>query len=88
MAMSRLRGAVDEFANEVGIILKHKQTDAIITFASGKDTFVSLPTGYGKSVIFALLPSVFAKLQGKCHSVVTNWHVYQNQMLDFAFCGG
>jgi len=32
---------------------------------SGKDTFVALPTGYGKSIIYALLPSVFNKLRGK-----------------------
>ena len=52
MAMSRLRRAANESANELGIILKQKQTDAIISFASGKDTFVSLPTGYYNSVIF------------------------------------
>lgn len=25
-------------------------------FVSGNDTFVSLPTGYGKSIIYAILP--------------------------------
>ena len=29
--------------------IKDKQRDAILAFASGKDVFVSLPTGYGKS---------------------------------------
>ena len=43
---------MNESANELGIILKQKQTDAILSFASGKDTFVSLPTGYYNSVIF------------------------------------
>ena len=45
--------------------LKEKQIEAIDTFVSGHDTFVSLPTGYGKSVIFAALPLVFDSLRGK-----------------------
>ena len=36
--------------------LKPKQLEAVHTFMSGRDTFVSLPTGYGKSVIYAILP--------------------------------
>jgi len=45
--------------------LKPKQLEAIEAFVSGKDTFVSLPTGYGKSVIFAILPLLFDLLLGK-----------------------
>ena len=33
--------------------LKPKQLEAVKSFVSGQDTFVALPTGYGKSVIFA-----------------------------------
>ena len=32
--------------------IKEKQSDAILAFVSGKDVFVSLPTGYGKSFCF------------------------------------
>ena len=39
--------------------LKPKQLEAVRTFMSGRDTFVSLPTGYGKSVIYAILPLAF-----------------------------
>ena len=39
--------------------LKHKQTKAILSFVQGNDTFVALPTGYGKSLIHAALPYVF-----------------------------
>lgn len=39
--------------------LKPKQLKAIRTFMSGRDTFVSLPTDYGKSVIYAILPLAF-----------------------------
>ena len=39
--------------------LKPDQEKAIKTFVSGKVVFVSLPTGFGKSLCFALLPLVF-----------------------------
>ena len=40
--------------------LKPEQEATILAFVSGKDVFVSLPTGYGKSLCFGLLPRVFA----------------------------
>ena len=45
--------------------LKPKQVESIQSFASGKDTFVALPTGYGKSVIFTILPLLFDLMRGK-----------------------
>ena len=48
--------------------LKQKQEEALLSFLSGNDTFVSLPTGYGKSIIYGILPVVFDILLGKpCH---------------------
>ena len=44
--------------------LKDKQIEALTLFLKGKDTFVSLPTGYGKSVIYAALPLAFDYLKG------------------------
>ena len=44
--------------------LKSKQKEAILAFVLSKDTFVSLPTGYDKSLIFTMLPLVFDKLLG------------------------
>ena len=32
--------------------------------------FISLPTGYGKSICFALLPLVFDRMRGDVGSVV------------------
>lgn len=43
--------------------LKEKQLEAMATFVSGRDVFVSLPTGYGKLAIYALLPMVFDKIK-------------------------
>ena len=36
--------------------LRPQQRVAIKTFMQGKDVFVSLPTGYGKSLIYSVLP--------------------------------
>ena len=36
--------------------LKPEQMQAILEFINGRDIFVLLPTGYGKSLIYGLLP--------------------------------
>lgn len=43
---------------------EHEQTKAILLFVQGSDTFVALPTGYRKSLIYAALPYVFDVMQG------------------------
>ena len=43
---------------------KHPQTKSIQEFVSGNDDFVSVPTGYGKTVCYACLPLVFDTLHG------------------------
>ena len=42
--------------------LKDKQKEAVTSFASGKDVFVALPTGYGKSLCYQGLPCLFDTL--------------------------
>ncbi|XP_065898784.1 ATP-dependent DNA helicase RecQ-like [Dysidea avara] len=70
-----LPSALNHASQRMGIQgLKPKQLEAIEAFVSGKDTFVSLPTGYGKSIIFAMLPLLFDFLfgaQGSIAVVVT-----------------
>ena len=53
--------AISEVLREIGAAsLKEKQREALLTFLSGSNTFVVLPTGYdGKSLIYAMLPLVF-----------------------------
>jgi len=36
--------------------LKTEQKEAVKAFVEGNDVFVSLPTGFGKSLCFALFP--------------------------------
>ena len=78
--------AITRSAEEIGLSLKPKQLEAIQKFCSGKDVFVSLPTGYGKSVIYAILPSIFDKLRG---SVVLNKQTCMHScILTFNLCVG
>ena len=63
---SAVVAAVREAALSLGYQhLKEKQIEAACQVLSGKDTFIALPTGYGKSIVYALLPRAFDKLQGK-----------------------
>ena len=58
--LQHLRTAIDESAKQLGYTsLKEKQKEAAMAVLSGRDTFVALPTGYGKSVVYALLPKAF-----------------------------
>ena len=43
--------------------LKPEQLKAVMAFLEGRDVFVSLPTGFGKSMIYGILPAVFDKLR-------------------------
>ena len=38
--------------------LKQEQVQAVVEFVSGRDVFVSLPIGYGKSLMYESLPEV------------------------------
>uniref|UniRef100_A0A1X7VJQ2 Helicase ATP-binding domain-containing protein n=1 Tax=Amphimedon queenslandica TaxID=400682 RepID=A0A1X7VJQ2_AMPQE len=44
--------------------------DAIMAFMSGVDVFLSLPTGYGKSMIYAMLPMAFDLYKEQQGSIV------------------
>jgi len=39
--------------------LRAKQQEAILAFMRGRDVFVALPTGCGKSLCYAILPGAF-----------------------------
>jgi len=48
----------------VGCSVNEVETIETKTAGSGRDTIVALPSGYRKSVIFAVLPLLFDKLLG------------------------
>jgi len=51
---------ISDEARQLGINqLKPKQKDAIVMFVQGQEVFVSLPTGYGKSIIYAALSYIY-----------------------------
>ena len=50
--------------------LKKEQEKAIVSFMEGNDVFVCLPTGFGKSLCYFCLPSLFDIIRNKVdHSV-------------------
>ena len=63
--------------------LKLKQLEALQRFVPGKDTFIALPTGYGKSVIFVIL--ILAGMSLNYNHVM---HIYIATciMVDSFFC--
>ena len=50
--------------------LRKEQDRVVRAFVAGRDVFAALPTGYGKSLCFALLPYVFDALRKKAGSIV------------------
>ena len=50
--------------------LRPEQETALLSFLSGRDVFVSLPTGYGKSLCYAALPAAFDSLKKTSNSIV------------------
>ena len=72
LAMANKEKAIDSVCSTVGIAsLKAKQREAITRFVGGEDVFIYLPTGFGKSLCYALLPLVFDYLRGSAgHSIV------------------
>lgn len=52
-----IKKAVTKYDSE--IILKPKQLESLSNIYDGKDCIVNLPTGFGKSLIFHLLPCLF-----------------------------
>ena len=56
--------AVSEAAPKLGYdSLKPEQFSAIVEFVKGRDVFVILPTGFGKSLCYASLPLVYDIVQ-------------------------
>ena len=58
--------AIHSACDHLGVqSLKEKQKEAIKAIIAHQDVFICLPTGYGKSLCYALLPLVFDSLLGR-----------------------
>ena len=58
--LQTISALIPEAASNIGYdSVKSKQIQAVLEFCKGKDIFASLPTGYGKTLIFAVFPLLF-----------------------------
>ena len=63
--------AIESAAKAMGYdTLKPEQKKAVSDFVNGRDVFVALPTGFGKSVCYGCLPVVYDILRSKKNSIV------------------
>ena len=51
--------------------LKEKQYEAVVAFLEGNDVFLVVPTGYGKSIVYGILPLAFDLIKGKFYSFLS-----------------
>ena len=61
---AEVRTSAAQAAREFGYVLKPKQ-EVVLAFVGGQDVLVSLPTGFGKMLCFAVLPWTFDQLRGE-----------------------
>ncbi len=72
---SHLDGIIVKAAGSLGYTLKPEQKQALLKFVGGQEVLVSLPTGFGKSLCYILLPRIFDLLRGvenKCVIIVVS----------------
>ena len=50
--------------------LSAEQQEVVVNFVAGRDVFISLPTGAGKSLCYLVLPSIFNLLRNSKYSMV------------------
>ena len=62
--MERLKSAAQGALTKrnLSIALKKEQMECVSSIVDGRDVLAVLPTGYGKSLIFQLLPDIFDHL--------------------------
>ena len=67
-----IKAVLEDVAKELNLNLKSKQTGTVLHFYSGNNVFVSLPTGFSKSIIYGILPLVSDRMKGIITSLLSN----------------
>ena len=71
MATEAVTKVIEECAQKMGYeSLKRQQKEAIFWFVQKRDVFVTLPTGFGKSICYGCLPMVFDLIKQRKGSIV------------------
>ena len=73
MDQAKLKQIAIDAGNTLGYhSMKPEQLDIVVAVLQGRDVFAILPTGFGKSLCYACLPSAFDSLLNKesGHSIV------------------
>ena len=66
-----LKSVVSAAVQSLGYdVVKPEQKIALLSFLRGQDVFVSLPTGYGKSLCYAALPAAFDSLKNRPGKII------------------
>lgn len=67
----QFRYVIDEAAKQLGCSsLRENQEKIVCYFLSGREVFVSMPTGSGKSLCYCLLPLVFDAVHGRAFIMI------------------
>ena len=60
-----VKSAMTKAAEKLGYSnLREKQREAMKEFSSGRDIFLTVPTGYRKSIVYGALPYAFELMNG------------------------
>ena len=60
---SEVSAAIMEAGRKLGYELRERQQEVVAKFVRGRDVFVLLPTGSGKSLCYSVFPWTFDKLR-------------------------
>ena len=80
-----LEAAVEQAKSSQGIsyVLTDRQKGAIYSVLKGNDTFVNLPTGYGKSMVYQLVPQCVEFMKLKQVSLLLSFEPLTRAQFEF-----